>query len=126
MSVFRRFGRCNHGATLVEFGLVTLPIMFFILGLMQTGYIVWVYNLLQTSVDTAARCGAVNSITAPCAGRTQMVSTAQQVFLPLTGAGYTVICSGGGLVGTYSVTIVFVANLTITAQSCYPTIPTPS
>src|SRR4051794_21353423 len=53
-----KFFRDNRGATLVEFALVTLPVFVFILGIMQTAWIVWIDNSLQVSVDAAARCGA--------------------------------------------------------------------
>jgi len=124
MKLFRN----NRGAAAVEFALVALPVMLFILGIMQTAWIVWIDNLLQVSVNTAARCGAVNSITLPCTGGTtaNMITTANKVFGPLSGATFSAngsSCSTGtGLVGTYKVSIVFVVNLTVTAKSCYPTV----
>jgi hypothetical protein len=104
---------------------VVLHVLFFILGIIQTAWIVWVDNLLHVSVNTAARCGAVGSMTPPCAG-SNMVTTANTVFLPLSDANFilnTVSCSSGaGLVGTYDVTFLFVIDLTLTARSCYPTV----
>ncbi len=139
------FFRNNRGATAVEFALVALPVMAFIIGIIQFGWIVWVDNLLHISVDTASRCGAIGSVTSPCDGAgpvnggsiTNMITTANTVFRPLTGATFTDNsgCSVGagtglqssGLVGTYHISIglaVFAMNLTLTAQSCYPTVPT--
>jgi hypothetical protein len=126
----------NRGSTAVEFALVALPVLVFILGIMQTAYIVWIDNLLHISVDAAARCGAVGSTTLPClsGGTTlaNMQSTANLVFCEragcVSGATFSLnnaSCSadgGSGLIGTYNVTIVFVVNLTLTAKSCYPTI----
>jgi Flp pilus assembly protein TadG len=122
--------RNNRGATVVEFALVALPVLTFMMGIIQTCYLVWVDNLLQTAVDAAARCGAIDSATTPCAGSSnqQMISAARTVFAPLTGASFTANtanCNGSGLVGTYSMSIAFVVNLTLTAQSCYPTVPVP-
>jgi Flp pilus assembly protein TadG len=115
----------SQGATAVEFGLVALPVLLFILGIIQTAWIVWAGNLLYLSVDTAARCGAVNSTTAPCTG--VMTTTASAVFSPLTGATFAAntTCSsdgGSGLVGTYTVSILSISNLTLTARSCYPNV----
>src|ERR1700757_1705021 len=78
------FLKDNRGATAVEFALVALPIMLFIIGIMQTAYLVWADNLLHISVDTAARCGAVQSTTTPCngSGLPNMQSTATTVFRP--------------------------------------------
>src|SRR5215469_2766415 len=111
----------NRGATIVEFALVILPVLTFMIGIIQTGYVVWVDNLLHIAVDTAARCAAIQSTTSPCAGPS-MLAAANAVFAPLTGASFisnTANCSGAGLVGTYTVTTVFV-SLNLTAQSCYP------
>ena len=124
--------RSTCGASAVEFALVTLPVMFFIIGIIQTGWIVWANNSLYVAVETAARCGAVNSQTPPCGGNSSsnMKTTARLVFAPLSGATFstnTSNCAGGaGLVGTYKITIAFVVNLTLTASSCYPTVVIPS
>lgn len=118
----KRFFRCRSGAAAVEFALVILPVMLFVLGIMQTAYIVWVDNLLQMSVNAAARCGAIGSTTPPCNG-SDMITTANTVFQPLSGASFsTNDCSGSGLVGTYNVTILTVVDMTLTARSCYPNV----
>ena len=123
----RRLLKNNHGASAVEFALVALPVLVFILGIIQTAHIVWIDNMSHVSVDAAARCGAVQSTTSPCNG-TNTISTANLIFQPITGATFisNSTCSGhggSGLIGTYNVSILFVVNLTLTANSCYPTIP---
>jgi Flp pilus assembly pilin Flp len=128
-----KFFKNNRGTTAVEFALVALPVLVFILGIMQTAYIVWVDNLMHTSVDAAARCGAVStSTTLPCygLGLANMRKTANLVFEPLSGGTFNnnTACSAGsiGLVGTYNVTILFVVDLTVIAKSCYPSVPVSS
>jgi Flp pilus assembly protein TadG len=123
----------DRGTTAVEFAMSAMAVIWFILGIMQTGYIVWIDNLLNVSVDAAARCGAVQSTTSPCqgSGLANMQNTANLVFGPMSGATFSnnTNCSadgGTGLIGTYNVSIVFVANLTLTANSCYPTVAAPS
>jgi Flp pilus assembly protein TadG len=121
-----KFFKNNRGAAAVELALAALPVMLFILGIIQTAWILWVDNLLHVSVNTAARCTGVNSSTPPCTGHTllQMKATATTVFAPLSGATFSnnPSCGGTGLIGTYHVSIVFVVNLTLTAKSCYPTV----
>lgn len=138
------FFRNNRRATAVEFALVALPVLGFIIGIIQFGWIVWVDNLLHISVDTASRCGAIGSTTSPCDGygSANMISTAKTIFEivpPLTSATNVAFtdnpnCSfdagtglaGSGLVGTYHANIGlgrFAMNLTLTASSCYPTVP---
>jgi len=124
----KRLFNNNQGAALVEFALVALPVLMFMVGIMQTAWIVWTDNLLYVSVDAAARCGAIKtSSTAPCygSGLANMQQTANLVFAPLSGATFSnnSNCSGGaGLVGTYNVNMLYVVSLTLTAQSCYPTV----
>jgi len=126
--LMKRLFRNNRGGAMVEFALVALPVVVFLCGIMQTAWVVWVDNLLQVSVDAAARCGAVKSTTTPCAGGTtsNMIATANQVFGPMSGANFTAntsSCSTGtGLSGTYTMNFLFVINLTVTAKSCYPTV----
>jgi Flp pilus assembly protein TadG len=136
--------RNNRGATAVEFALVALPVLGFIIGIIQFGWVVWVDNLLHISVDTASRCGAIGSTTSPCdgSGTANMISTAKTIFEivpPLTSTtnvSFTVNpnCSvdvgtglaGSGLVGAYHASIglgIFALNFTVTANSCYPTVP---
>jgi Flp pilus assembly protein TadG len=126
------FFKNNRGAAAVEFALVALPVFMFIFGIMQTAWIVWAENLLHVSVDTAARCAAVNSSTPPCNGNTlpDMKATAATVFTPVSGAkflnnGPCTADQGAGLSGQYDVSILFVVNLTLTADSCYPTVIVP-
>jgi Flp pilus assembly protein TadG len=119
------FFKNTRGAATVEFAIAILPVMFFILGIIQTSYVLWADNLLHFAVDTAARCGAVGSTTAPCDGASGMATTATAVFRPLTGATFknNASCStgvtGSGLVGTYQINLLGV-RLTLTADSCYP------
>jgi Flp pilus assembly pilin Flp len=127
-----RLLRNNRGATMVEFAIVALPVFVLIFGVMQVGYVLWIDNLLHVSVNAAARCGAVNSSTSPCVGGSanmisNMISTANTVFLPMSGATFNNNAScaadgGAGLVGSYRFVFpaYFLFNLTLTAQSCYP------
>jgi Flp pilus assembly protein TadG len=130
--------RNNRGTAAVEFALVAVPVILFILIIIQTACIVWADNLLHIAVDTASRCGAVStSTTTPCSGSglTNMKNTANAVFAPIIGTqrpnwSLNTNCSAGstGLVGAYQVSIISVVNLTLTARSCYPTVivPVPS
>lgn len=124
----------NRGATAIEFVLLTLPVFTLIFGIMQIAWIVWVDNLLHAAVDTAARCGAVNSTTSPCggSGSTNMMNTAKLVFQPVSSSTTPFTnnssCGGSGLNGSYNVSIgvgTLAVNITLTAKSCYPTVPSP-
>jgi Flp pilus assembly protein TadG len=122
----------NRGATAVEFALVILPVLMFIVGIMQVAWVIWADNLLHVAVDTASRCGAIStSKTPPCASG-NMTTTANVVFAPLSGATWSnnSSCSAGstGLTGSYTINILGVGGsqwfegltLTVNAKSCYP------
>jgi hypothetical protein len=131
----RNLIRNDRGTAAVEFAVVALPVILFILIIIQTACIVWAENLLHIAVDAATRCGAIStSSTSPCAGSglTNMEKTANAVFAPFVGAppnwSLNASCSAGstGLVGTYKVSILSIVNLSLTAKSCYPTVIVPS
>jgi Flp pilus assembly pilin Flp len=130
-NLMKKLFRNNRGTTAVEFAIVIVPVLLFIVGIIQTACIVWADNLLHIAVDTATRCGAVTtSSTAPCSGSglTNMKNTANAVFAPFIGTQpnwqLNTNCSAGstGLVGTYQVSIISIVNLTLTASSCFPTV----
>src|SRR5215472_7696715 len=57
----KTLSRNNRGTATVEVALVTMPIILFIVGIIQTACIVWADNLLHIATDTGTRCGAVTS-----------------------------------------------------------------
>jgi Flp pilus assembly protein TadG len=123
-----KFFRDNRGNAMVEYALVALPVTLFMFGIMQTAWVVWMDNLLTISVNTAARCGAIKSKTSPCpvidwnnnveAG----METAAHTMFGIGGATFSAnTCTNGvGLVGNYSISFLFLVNMTVTAKSCYP------
>jgi len=136
----------NRGAAAVEFSLVALPVIGFIIGIILFAWAVWIDNLLHIAVDTVSRCGAVGSTTSPCDGAgpvdggstANLISTAATMFQPLTPDATTfkdnTDCSvdagtglqGTGVKGSYHISVglgVFSINLTVNANSCYPTVP---
>jgi Flp pilus assembly protein TadG len=125
-----KFLKNDRGAAAVEFGLLAVPVIGFILAIIEFGWVLWIDNALNIAVDTAARCGAVQSTTIPCNG-IDMVTTANTVF-PLTAPAGTFTnntsCQndgGSGLVGAYNASIgvwVWSVSITLTATSCYPTV----
>jgi Flp pilus assembly protein TadG len=125
MNIFKS----NRGAAAVEFALVALPVMLFILGIIQTAWVLWVDNLLHLSVNVAARCAAVGSTTSPCTGGTvpDMISTATTAFVPMSSSKNVTFqtngaCTAGeaGVSATYTVNILYVVDFTVAANSCYP------
>ena len=124
----RKFFRANRGAALVEYALVALPVLLFIIGIMQTAWVVWIDNLMTISVNAAARCGGIKSNISPCPTTANwsdveagMEAAANTVF-GIGGATFSAnTCTNGvGLVGNYSISFLLLVDMTVTAKSCYP------
>jgi Flp pilus assembly protein TadG len=120
------FRNNDCGAALAEFAVVAPMYFILVFSVIQTAYAVWIDNLLHYSVDVAARCVSVNSTTDPCAN--PATNTARSIFTSMAGsvAGsptYTANCPSGlsGYTGTYTFSFLGIANLTLSARSCYPT-----
>ena len=72
IGVVRRFARETRAASAVEFGLVVVPFLGLLLTIIETGFVVWTSEGLQTAVSDAAR----NLLTG--AVQTQAIATADQ------------------------------------------------
>jgi Flp pilus assembly protein TadG len=127
--MLKKFFRDNRGAAMVEYALVALPVILFMFGIMQTAWVVWVDNLLTISVNTAARCAAIKSVTTPCpvtdwsnSNVEAGMESAANKMLGIGGATYSAnTCTNGvGLIGNYTISFLFLVNMTVTAKSCYP------
>lgn len=122
-----RFFNDKSGATALEFALVFPAVIAFVIGIAQVGYLLWIDNLLHYSVETAARCSAVGSTTYPCVGN-DMVTAAENLFKQavavtnIPNGTFTALspCNGSGLQGSYTVSVLLVVPVTVTANSCYP------
>ncbi len=82
--VVRRFVRETRGASAVEFGLVIVPFLGLLLTIIETGFVIWTSEGLQTAVSDAAR----NLLTGTA--QAQAIATADQFrttyICPATGA----------------------------------------
>jgi Flp pilus assembly protein TadG len=125
-----KFLRDNRGAAMVEYALAALPVIMFTFGIMQIAWVVWMDNLLTISVSTAARCGAIKSNTSPCPTTSNWsdveagMETAAHTMFGISGATFSAnTCTNGvGLIGNYSISFLFLVNMTVTAKSCYPVV----
>jgi Flp pilus assembly protein TadG len=50
----------EHGATAIEFGMISMIFITFVFGVMEAGRVMWTYNALQYGVENAARYALVN------------------------------------------------------------------
>ena len=121
----RRMTR-DDGNTAVEFALVFPVFILMVLGIFETGRALWTQSLLNYAVQSAARCGAID--TATCGSSTATVTYAVQNSSPLTvpNADFTVsnpACGNQVSVAFPFTTIVpqlLPFDVTLSAQACYP------
>src|SRR6266568_1225176 len=130
-----KLAKDNRGSTSLEFAIVAPFWVTFAVGIMQTGMLLWVDNMMHDVVDATARCMAVNVNTSSpirCHDQPSMRSYAMSI----SSTGSTAFwqasdfhlndsnagtCPGGSQVSiTYSYRFLFVHPLTISAKSCYP------
>jgi len=116
----------DDGNTAVEFALVFAVFILMVLGIFETGRALWTQSLLNYAVQSAARCGAID--TATCGSSTATVTYAVQNSSPLTvpNADFTVsnpACGNQVSVAFPFTTIVpqlLPFDVTLSAQACYP------
>ena len=116
----------DDGNTAVEFALVFPVFILMVLGIFETGRALWTQSLLNYAVQSAARCGAID--TATCGSSTATVTYAVQNSSPLTvpNADFTVsnpACGNQVAVAFPFTTIVpqlLPFDVTLSAQACYP------
>ena len=121
----RRMTR-DDANTAVEFALVFPVFILMVLGIFETGRALWTQSLLNYAVQSAARCGAID--TATCGSSTATVTYAVQNSSPLTvpNADFTVsnpACGNQVAVAFPFTTIVpqlLPFDVTLSAQACYP------
>lgn len=58
---FRKYLKMTDGATAVEFGLVALPFLLTIFGVMEAGRLMWAMNSVHYAIEETARYAAINS-----------------------------------------------------------------
>src|SRR6185437_3378140 len=113
----------DAGSSAVEFALVFPVFILMVIGIFETGRALWTQSLLNYAVQTAARCGAIDTTT--CASNTATVTYAVQSSAPLTipsgdFTASTQTC-GSQVTGSYPFTFVvpqlFPFNVTLSAQA---------
>lgn len=117
----------EDGSSAVEFALVFPAFILMVVGTFETGRALWTQSLLNYAVQTAARCGAVD--TTNCGSSTATVTYAVQNSAPLTipSHDFTVTSPscGNQVAVAYPFTTVVPQllpfNVTLSAQACYPT-----
>ena len=93
MRVFRntrRFRRRNRGTVAIEYALILPVLLLFVLGITDTGRLLWTYVALHRSVAAAARCGAIDETACGTTTQIRTYAVAAAYGLPIAPGSYTV------------------------------------
>jgi Flp pilus assembly protein TadG len=117
----------RRGNTAVEFAFLLPVLLLMLLGIVEFGRLLWTQSSLQHAAEAAARYAAINYPT--CSSDTQTKSyAAAEVFgqsVPASAFTLTCVACGTQVSASFSFSFVVPAllpyNITLSAQSCYPT-----
>jgi Flp pilus assembly protein TadG len=126
MGALRRKSPAAGGVVAIEFAIIFPVAMLLVLGLAEFGRALWYQSTLDYSVQSAARCGAVNSAACSTASQIQQYAVAMASGLPVTTSNFTVAKPSCGV--QVSASYVFQTilpqllpyTMNLTATACYP------
>jgi Flp pilus assembly protein TadG len=139
------FTSCQRGAVAVEYAFVLPVLVLFLLGIMDTGRLLWTYTTLHRASEAAARCGAIpatgTGYDCTTSSGTQNYAVLQAWGLATTASVFTVSTPACGTQVVASYNFAFVIpwfswfytvlplgpsnSITLTATACYPTVLSP-
>lgn len=114
----------RRGTTAIEYAIILPALLLFLLGIMDTGRLLWTYSTLYRAAEAAARCGAVN--VTDCASTTQIRNQAVAAAWGLTvdASAFTVANQSCGMQvsATYSFTFTIpgFSAITLNPTACHP------
>jgi Flp pilus assembly protein TadG len=117
----------------VEYGLILPVFLLLVLGLVDTGRLLWTYTTLAHAVDAAARCGAVNSTTCGTVAAVESYAVTQAYGLNVASSAFTETIASCGVEVSGTFPFVFIIpwlngaqpfgsnnTLSISVSACYP------
>lgn len=115
-----------RGAVAVEYGILLPAFLALVLGIMDTGRLLWTQTALDRAVEAAARCAAVDTIRCATAAQVQAYGADQAFGMTITSSAFSVSAAGCGMQVSaeypFQLIIPWLARseLTLTATACYP------
>ena len=123
----------RRAAVAIEYAVILPLLLTFVLGLMDTGRLLWSYTTLYRAVEVAARCAAIDPITCGNVTAIKAYAAGQAWGQHMSASSFTVtgLACGQQVGGTlnfhfftpwFYVAVPFggANTLTLTARACYP------
>jgi Flp pilus assembly protein TadG len=116
------------GSAMVEYAFTLSAFILLTFGIVQVGLLMWTQAGLQHGVELAARCASVNTTLCGTATQIQNFAAANSLAVSVPASDFTVtqgttcgVNNGNRVTASYTFSFRPVApNVTVTAQSCYP------
>jgi Flp pilus assembly protein TadG len=113
----------RRGATALEYGIIAPALFMFLLGIMDAGRLLWVYTTLYRAVESAARCGAVNTSVCGTASQIQNDAVAQAWGMTLAPGVFSVSTPACGVQVSASYNFAFYApglgSIVLAPSACF-------
>ena len=117
----------------VEYGIILPFFLLLVLGIIDTGRLLWTYKTLSHAVDAAARCGAVNATS--CGTQSQITTCAatQAYGLTISASAFSAASASCGVQVSGTLPFRFIIpwlgsaqpfgasnTISLSASACYP------
>jgi len=119
----------RRGSVALEYGLIAPLLLVLVLGIIDTGRLMWTYTTLYRATSAAARCGAINSTTCSTAAQIATYAVNEAWGLTVATSAFTVSAQNCGLQvqASYAFTSIIpgfdlvapVGLITLKTKACY-------
>lgn len=114
----------KRGTTAIEYALILPAFLLFLLGVLDTGRLLWNYTTLYRATQAAARCGAVNVTDCGTTAQIQNEAVAEAWGMTVTTSMFTVTNPTCGVhvsaTYTFTFTIPGFSAITLNPTACHP------
>jgi Flp pilus assembly protein TadG len=121
----------RRSSVALEYGLIAPMLIVLVLGIIDTGRLLWTYTTLYRATEAAARCGAINTTTCATATQIKAYAVVEAWGLTIDASAFTVAAQACGLQVSASYDfvsiipgfdlVVPIGLLTLQTKACYPT-----
>lgn len=116
--------RNRRGGPAVEFALILPPLLLLMFGIFEIGRVLWTQNALNYSVEEAARCASIDTLTCDSTSAIQSYAASRSgAKLTATVFSVTTPSCGNQVAASYPTVLdipFFDYSITLTARACYP------
>jgi Flp pilus assembly protein TadG len=127
--IIRSTSGCR-GSVALEYGLIAPLLLALVLGIIDTGRLIWTYTTLYRATEAAARCGAINTTTCATAAQIKAYAVTEAWGLTIDASAFTVAAQSCGLQvqASYAFNSIIpgfdlvapIGLVTLQTKACYP------